>query len=74
MMRPNVDWLEAAKVGAGGTANPPENVPSFLRKEPPAIYGWFSSGRLVVIKDGDAISLSRDDLAGLRDFVMKFAE
>jgi len=68
----NAPELAFAKVGAGGTAPADNEPPAFLRRDQPAIYGWFSSGRLVILKEGDAISLSRDDLAELRRFISDF--
>lgn len=48
---------------------PPE-IPSCLAKrEPDAIYGWFSTRRLLVIKDGQQLTLSADDVKGLFNFV-----
>lgn len=48
----------------------PCDIPGCIAKrEPDADYGWFSSRRLLVAKDGDAISLSADDLRRLFDFI-----
>lgn len=45
-------------------------TPEFLKpKEPPAIYAWFSTRRLLVVKDGAHISLSADDVRALARFV-----
>ena len=38
----------------------------------PAVFGWFSSGRLILIKDGNTVCLSRDDLVALRQFLSDF--
>lgn len=44
-------------------------TPEFLkRREPDAIYMWTSTKRLIVTKDGDAISLSGDDIRALIRF------
>lgn len=49
-------------------------IPAFLEKrEPPAIFSWWSTGRLLIVKDGGQVSLSRDDLAALRRFFDQFA-
>jgi hypothetical protein len=76
MNTPDLEWL---KVRPGGTANAGGTPalqggepPAFLRREKPALYGWFSSGRLVIVKDDTAISLDRDDLADLRRFFDQF--
>lgn len=50
-----------------------QETPDFLRKkEPDAIYGWYSTGRLMILKDDRQISLSADDLANLRRFFDQF--
>lgn len=52
-----------------------QETPDFLRKkEPDAIYGWYSTGRLVILKADRQISLSADDLANLRRFCGQFGE
>lgn len=69
----NAPDLSALTGVAGGTARAAEvEPPAFLRREQPAIFGWFSSGRLVILKGGEAISLDRDDLADLRRFLGDF--
>jgi len=53
----------------------PLDVPSFLQKrEPPALYAWWNTGRLLIVKDEATVSLSCDDLAELRRFFDQFAE
>lgn len=48
----------------------PVEIPSCLTKrEPDAIYAWFSTRRLLVIKDGKQLTLSADDVKGLFSFV-----
>lgn len=49
-------------------------IPGFLQKnEPDAIFGWYSTGRLMILKADRQISLSTDDLANLRRFFDQFA-
>jgi hypothetical protein len=51
----------------------PVEIPEFLQKrEPDAIFGWWSNGRLLIVKDEDSVSLSTDDLASLRRFLSQF--
>ena len=48
-------------------------IPSFLEKrEPDAQFAWWSTGRLLIVKDGNTVSLSADDLANLRRFFNQF--
>jgi hypothetical protein len=48
-------------------------VPDFLVKgEPDAIFAWFSTRRLAIIKGEVAISLSVDDVRALARFVERF--
>lgn len=48
----------------------PREIPSCIAKnEPDAIFGWFSTRRLLVIKDGVTVSLSADDVRKLGMFV-----
>jgi hypothetical protein len=48
----------------------PAEIPACLAKrEEDAIYAWFSTRRLLVIKDGQQLTLSADDLRGLLRFV-----
>ncbi|MCX8017058.1 MAG: hypothetical protein N2690_04030 [Rhodocyclaceae bacterium] len=55
--------------------NAPIEIPAFLEKrEPDAVYSWWSTGRLLILKDGGQVSLSRDDLAALRRFFDQFAD
>lgn len=52
----------------------PREIPTFLeKKEPDALYAWWSNGRLLIVKDEGTVSLSRDDLANLRRFFAQFA-
>lgn len=54
--------------------NAPVEIPAFLeKKEPDAIYSWWSTGRLLILKGDGQVSLSRDDLANLRRFFDQFA-
>ena len=48
-------------------------IPGFLeKKEPDAEFAWWSTGRLLIVKDGTQISLSTDDLRALRRFFDQF--
>lgn len=48
-------------------------IPAFLeRREPAAIFSWWSTGRLQINKDGTQVSLSKDDLSEMRRFVEQF--
>lgn len=48
----------------------PAEIPACIAKrEPDAIYGWFSTRRLLVIKDGQQLTLSADDVKQLFNFV-----
>jgi hypothetical protein len=54
-------------------AIPQRTAPGYIRKqEPDAVFAWFSTRRLVVIKDETTISLSADDLRRLRQFFDSF--
>lgn len=45
-------------------------APGILRREAPAAtFAWFSTRQLLVIKDGDTITLSADDVRALGRFV-----
>lgn len=56
-----------------GAPQPAPAIPGCIAKrEPEAIFAWFSTNRLTVMKDGDAISLSADDLIILRRFLGQF--
>lgn len=52
---------------------PPQDareIPACIaRREPDAEYAWSSRRRLQVLKGGEAVSLSADDLRGLLRFV-----
>lgn len=49
---------------------PAREVPGCIAKaEPDAIFAWYSTRRLLVIKDGVQISLSPDDILKLGRFV-----
>lgn len=51
----------------------PVEIPGFLRKqEPDALYAWWSTGRLLIVKDDTQVSLSTDDLTALRRFFDQF--
>lgn len=51
----------------------PREIPAFLqRNEPLAQFAYWSSGRLLIVKDEQAISLSPDDLLEMRRFVSQF--
>lgn len=53
--------------------NAPREAPDFLkRREPDAVFAWWSDGRLLIVKDDDQISLSGDDLLALRRFLAQF--
>lgn len=45
---------------------------AIAKREPDAVFAWFSTRRLVIMKDGDAISLSADDVSNLARFVDRF--
>ncbi len=46
------------------------DVPDFLQRTgPAAIYGWMSSRTLLIIKDGENISLCADDIVALIGFI-----
>lgn len=48
-------------------------IPACLTKgEPDAVYGWFSTRRLLITKGDTDISLSADDLARLKRFFEAF--
>lgn len=48
-------------------------IPGFLeKKELDAQFAWWSTGRLLIIKDGTQVSLSTDDLRSLRRFFDQF--
>lgn len=40
-----------------------------LHQEPAALFAWWSSRRLLIVKDGDTLSLSADDVRALGRFV-----
>ena len=45
-------------------------IPACIAKrEPDAVYMWCSMRRLIILKDGDAINLSADDIRALARFV-----
>lgn len=45
-------------------------TPEFLKRaEAEALYAWWSSRRLLIIKDGATVSLCADDLRGLLRFL-----
>lgn len=51
----------------------PREIPAFLlRTEPLAQFAYWSSGRLLIVKDEVTVSLSPDDLQELRRFVSQF--
>ncbi len=53
--------------------NAPREAPDFLkRKEADALFAWWSSGRLLIMKDKTKVSLSGDDLLALRRFLAQF--
>lgn len=58
--------MNAPTVRAVLDLQPPAFV---LRQEPPAEYCWWSSRRLLIIKDGETISLSPDDMRHLFAFI-----
>lgn len=45
---------------------------AIAKREPDAVFAWFSTNRLAIMKDGDAISLSADDVRSLARFVDRF--
>lgn len=48
-------------------------IPAFLEnKEPPAVYMWVSTRRMIVQKGDDQIDLSGDDLRALIRFINQF--
>lgn len=48
----------------------PAEIPACIAKrEQDAIYGWFSTRQLLVVKDGKTITLSADDLLNLVRFI-----
>lgn len=48
----------------------PREIPACIAKhEPDAIYGWFSSRCLLIVKDGETVTLSADDLRNLVRFI-----
>jgi len=51
----------------------PVEIPEFLQKrEPDALFAWWSNGRLLIVKDKESVSLSTDDLHSLRRFLGQF--
>lgn len=54
-------------------APPQREIPACLTKsEPDAVYGWFSTRRLLITKGGVDVSLSADDLVRLKRFFEAF--
>lgn len=45
---------------------------AIAKREPDAVFAWFPTNRLVIMKGGDAISLSADDVRSLARFVDRF--
>lgn len=48
----------------------PREIPTCIAKrEPDAIFGWFSTRQLMIIKGEQTMTLSADDLLGLVRFI-----
>lgn len=55
--------------------NAPRDIPAFLeQKEQPALYAWWSNGRLQICKHDEQVDLSLDDLSALRRFLGQFEQ
>lgn len=46
--------------------------PAMLRRSQPAKYGWWSDRTLMIVKDGETMTLDADDLRDLRSFFGQF--
>lgn len=54
-------------------APPQRDIPECLTKrETSAVFGWFSTRRLLITKGTESVDLSADDLANLRRFFDSF--
>lgn len=66
--------MDASNVKASMARLAPAETPRFLRRDEPRVLVCYDSdGRLTIVKGGDAVCLSPDDLRDLRAFVGRVA-